>query len=513
MDESQECLKRLLLLMPPDEREYNFKNHPCLSSFVPLHHHDDCCLPICHRRNSRTLFPSRNNNNHNRNHVLTTERTTTPRSVSIPRGAGVPRRFPPRCRPLLRGSNIEVHIFILVCKILVVYFLAVSAFKYAYIYQDEELAGLHNKSFHDFFQSNPYISYSDRKLYFPKFWRFYDLLYNHNDQPLIIPAVPQNGGGAAGAGTGTTAGGGHKSTMLLGIFSTLSEKCTQRRSLIRETYLSTNDPRVCTLNEYKRQVHDDPNNVVCQVAYTFVIGAGDSSRPRDHDDKEPLTVFDTPPAADVAATDMTPKVGDGTISTSRGTFNIENDCTYLNIQENMNDGKSPTYFKFGANLSASYQQQIDYIAKIDDDSILSLPLLIDFLDQDLPPSPYNKRHYGGTVWGSYEKNIILPFGEFYFMSSDLANYVGNVLSSAQRRSMMHARHTEDADMASFVFSHPRPVKFITMSTYTIWHHPRKKAPDFRRTFDETMHMLPKVCHYQFPMHRLCKGWLNGELMI
>ena len=109
-----------------------------------------------------------------------------------------------------------------------------------------------------------------------------------------------------------------KTTMLLGIFSTNGdEKYIHRRDYIRDTYLNTGDPRICKLSEYIQQL-DKNNDSVCQVPYTFVIAAGGKYRPYDHDDKQPLSII--------------PKESER--------VNDEDDCTYLNIRESMEDGKS-----------------------------------------------------------------------------------------------------------------------------------------------------------------------------
>lgn len=106
-------------------------------------------------------------------------------------------------------------------------------------------------------------------------------------------------------------GAGHSSTMLLGIFSTTGDKYNGRREYIRETYLATGDDRICTLDEFKRQAKQKLNDRRCKIPYTFVIGAGGSDRPKDHDDNEPLTL----------ETDQD------------GHADEEGDCTYLNVQE------------------------------------------------------------------------------------------------------------------------------------------------------------------------------------
>lgn len=278
--------------------------------------------------------------------------------------------------------------------------------------------------------------------------------------------------------------GEKKTTVLLGIFSTTGEKYAQRRRYIRDTYLAYDDPRICKLKEYKRQMLEEPDNVVCQVPYTFVIGAGGKDRPTDHDDEESLTL-------------------------SKDQFGrkcLEEDITYLNIKENMENGKSPTWFKFGASISESYD--IDYIAKIDDDSVLSPELMFQFIADELPPMPYNRRIYGGTGWASKAKNVLYAAGQFYFMSSDLANYVGNQLTAKDRLEMQHSyRATEDADMGVFIFSHPRPVKFFNLSMYKFWAHPLKYEKKFRKAYD-AIDQLPRAGR-MLPLDVLCPVFLKG----
>mmetsp|Transcript_20757 Transcript_20757/g.30426 ORF Transcript_20757/g.30426 Transcript_20757/m.30426 type:complete len:321 (-) Transcript_20757:70-1032(-) len=279
-------------------------------------------------------------------------------------------------------------------------------------------------------------------------------------------------------------GAGQNTVFLLGIFSTTGKKYDDRRRYIRTTYLATGDERMCKLSEYIRQVKETPNERRCQVPYTFVIGAGGSGRPTDHGDDEPLTL----------ETD------------ANGNVDPEGDCTYLNIKENMEDGKSTTYMKFGAQLAEEHG--IDYIAKIDDDSVLSDKLLFQFIEDDLPPAPYNRRIYGGTSWASYGHSIMYAAGQFYFLSSDLANYVANGLTVEKRKEMMHFRPTEDGDMGTFVFSHPRPVKFMNLSTYRFWSHPKKTEADFLKGWGD-MWKLPSRGN-MMPFFHLCPAWMQGK---
>lgn len=63
------------------------------------------------------------------------------------------------------------------------------------------------------------------------------------------------------------------------------------------------------------------------------------------------------------------------------------DTILLNILENMDDGKSPTWFYYASQLAKQYD--IDYIAKCDTDSIFSLHDFLHFAYFNMPPAPYN----------------------------------------------------------------------------------------------------------------------------
>ena len=273
--------------------------------------------------------------------------------------------------------------------------------------------------------------------------------------------------------------------MLLGIFS--YSKGGDRRNLIRETYLSTGDERFCSLDDFIEQQskYDGPKLIPCQVIYTFVIGGGGKDRPTDHDDSKPLTV----------STD--------------DNGNSEKDCTYLNIKENMEHGKSTTYMKFASSLAEEYD--IDFIGKFDDDSLLGPNVFIDFMDENLPPAPYNRRIYGGSVRTSRTKNHFYAAGEFYFMSTDLAHWVGHEMGIDARNKVMI--YIEDLDMGSYIHSHPRPIKYINLFLGSPYFHPLKKESEFREHWD--LHMdrlsleLPKN-GMKIPWICYCKPILNGN---
>jgi len=250
----------------------------------------------------------------------------------------------------------------------------------------------------------------------------------------------------------------HRSKILVGIFSTSGiAKYDNRREYIRDTFVNPEEDHLCSLQDYMYRVDKRKKNMMdCEIIYTFVIGAGDSNRPPDHGDEEPLTLpYD--------------QYG-----------NSESDCTYLNIRENMEIGKSPTWLKYASQIG--YQYGIDYVMKADDDTAMTVKQLVQLAREELPPVPYNTRIYGGPPRPSVSANIIYAAGELYFMSLDLAYYVGNELTAQQRIDMRTAkRPVEDLDMGTYVYSHPYPIKYLNLDRIRFWAHSRytKEEENYR----------------------------------
>jgi len=282
--------------------------------------------------------------------------------------------------------------------------------------------------------------------------------------------------------------GAMKSTTIIhGIFSTTSEEEKIRRQRIRDTYLSNPDDRLCSLTDYMNDVKEKKTiNLRCQVAYTFVIGGGAEERPTEHYDDTPVTLS----AVDVEGADET-----------------EEDVMYLNIKENMENGKSLTYFKATAALRETYG--IDYISKTDSDSIFSMEHYFTFTEGELAPAPYNRRMYGGPSWGNFVKSSVYAAGQYYFMSSDLAHYVSNIMTHEQRLELTDQRPTEDMDMGTFVFSHPRPIKFVNLSPYTFWLHPLKTEEEWMNFWENDMNRLPQRAPV-LPYFHLCPAWKTKQ---
>jgi len=270
-------------------------------------------------------------------------------------------------------------------------------------------------------------------------------------------------------------GPGHGTSMLLGIFSMKSDKAKRRRQLLRSSILSSDD-RICTLDEFQRQAIGNPKQRLCQIPYTFVIGAGDDDRPTDHNDEDPVTLDSDQ---------------DG---------ESEDDCTYLNIRENMEHGKSPTFLKYVSSIAKT--NGLDFVAKTDDDTVMAIPLLLEFIDDDLPPAPYNTRIYGGAFVPSRKRQHIYAQGQFYFMSVDLAEYVGSSMTAAERLEV--SIFIEDLDMGTFVQSIQHPIKIIDLSM-RFWLHPRKQEHEFLDAVENQVEQLPHFyTKTQFSFY--CPNW-------
>ncbi len=171
----------------------------------------------------------------------------------------------------------------------------------------------------------------------------------------------------------------------------------------------------------------------------------------------------------------------------------------------MNEGKSQTWFKYAAQVLEAYD--IDYVAKSDTDTLLFLDKMIDFMDENLPPAPYNRNILAGTVvdkwwWEKdlhsramkpeeeyfiekYGKDIHLYVeGQIYIMSRDLADFVGKE-AGAEHTQSYRVGH-EDHDVSAMVFHSPKPIKLILIAqNQKFWKHrvKLKLGRNFRRIWD------------------------------
>jgi hypothetical protein len=270
-----------------------------------------------------------------------------------------------------------------------------------------------------------------------------------------------------------------RAKFLWGIMTTDREKDKRRREVIRASYLNfyKNDPRtphrICSLQAYlERSVPAES----CELIYTFVVGGDtDENAPTDlvdyHNQSRPLTML--PPEED-----------------------REDDVTYLNIKENAFDGKMQTYFKWATTLIESGQLGVDYVAKVDPDTMLFPSRWFAFVAGTLFPHPYNRRIYGGMLMdrqacGGMRKwhcrnmvNKNYMAGEVYFLSPDLAKFI--VSPELDRKSLMYPI-TEDYSIGNLVHSSPLPINQVVLSPkHALWEHGDhlKDPQDYERRWME-----------------------------
>jgi hypothetical protein len=244
----------------------------------------------------------------------------------------------------------------------------------------------------------------------------------------------------------------------------------QRRRLIRETMLAGKDIpeetrlKLCSLTDFMEK-----KKAKCQVIYTFVVGGNPHASPRwDSQSGIPRTI-------DASAM-----------------LKHEKDILYLNIRESMNDGKTESWFAY----AAEELQGIDYVAKADSDSLISIPQLLSHINGFLPPSDLHPKIYGGYL-NEYEacggagelcdklRGKVYMSGQFYFLSIDLARYIS---SQKVREQPFITTHNEDSDLGFRVLSYPEPISLFTCNGAKFWVHPLKSenewTDEYRKMADD-----------------------------
>ena len=209
-------------------------------------------------------------------------------------------------------------------------------------------------------------------------------------------------------------------TFLWGIPSVDTYDEMVRRQMLRQTYLSfykhegKTPNRICSLNDIlQERVFLD----ACQIAYTFFIGAN----PRGPfellfpDESFPITT--NPP--------------------NRSRIRYEDDIVYLNIRENQEDGKMPTWFKYASMVVEEQKLPFDYIAKVDSDTLVFMPAFLEFVDVHM--SDTTKLVHAGLPFFDYfcnpetrfhDHSCPLPLTGNLFMSGEVS-----IMSSALARMM------------------------------------------------------------------------------
>jgi hypothetical protein len=173
-----------------------------------------------------------------------------------------------------------------------------------------------------------------------------------------------------------------RNRILIGIISTAANHVAMTyRNRHRKLFALWNDTRVCSLHDFvqyeKQRIDnshynggDEGSPSPCQIIYTFVIGGNPNGTTLllDHNETTPLTLPSMPYKPRHKDTNRT-------------------DVTILNIRENMNNGKTPTFFYFALQVMRQFPNDIHYAMKCDSDAMLRLTSFLQFVDTELPILP------------------------------------------------------------------------------------------------------------------------------
>ena len=284
--------------------------------------------------------------------------------------------------------------------------------------------------------------------------------------------------------------------ILLSIFTMDSALEAERRSTIRRTYLSYYKRRydtgtleqdtLCSLRSVLNNTHLWER---CHLVYTFVVG-GNSSAPLDvvdtfNFDQQPLVVEPFPL--------LEPARRDGRTA-------MENDdIVFLNLKENMNDGKSQSWFLYAMQLASERSMIFDYIAKMDSDTLFLPDVFMDTCFPHLPMFPNNAQIFGGSRMIVKKDgdaiDLLAPHyyqGSFYMLSWDMAQFI---TSMDCNRTMLDQygekrQFSEDKSIGNFVFSSPKPVRRLPAACNqqkTKWYyHPMKDPTKLEELWQEAI---------------------------
>lgn len=269
--------------------------------------------------------------------------------------------------------------------------------------------------------------------------------------------------------------------ILFGIFTADFRQDRTYRKRHRSLFKLWNDPRVCSIDDFKTRPVAERNE--CQLIYAFVLGANPDAPPHLLDESRPYEV-QRPIKSSIQTDDIN-----------------EPDTILLNIRENMEDGKSQTWFKYAAEIAKRYD--LDYIAKCDGDSILHLHEFFMFAYINLPPAPYNQHIYAGALrdkaffprkkteeerirfesyfGNNFEGVHLYVAGQLYIISTDLAEFVGN---EALASNCSYCEGIEDHDISAMAFHSPDPISLKVIGrSHRFWEHPVKGQPRWNRIWE------------------------------
>jgi hypothetical protein len=189
----------------------------------------------------------------------------------------------------------------------------------------------------------------------------------------------------------------YKPRILLGILAdSQTKESKEMRNRFRQMFQRWSDSRVCSLNEFLAkdwvdsssymEVNDVDRSYDCQIVYSFVLGAYSRSNvvPNEVRNTSTVKLFETPTDPLVLKEAPTFAHSDVTKLPYSDVL-VHKDGIFLNIVENMNEGKTETFLYWASKVSNQFK--IPYIAKCDTDTVIRLQKMLRFLNQELPLSP------------------------------------------------------------------------------------------------------------------------------
>lgn len=284
----------------------------------------------------------------------------------------------------------------------------------------------------------------------------------------------------------STVDGGVKPRLLIAVFtdefwvykdgSTSKDSRERQRSLLK----LWNDKRICNYNAFMR----DPSQFQeCNVIWTFLLAAHEKT-----DMNHPTLRLDETPDEPVELLNRDLSKYKHFQMGRVGDLVEHDDFTLLNIRENMNEGKTPTFFNWAKNAADALN--ISYVGKCDLDAIVRLAPTLKFLHEDIPwrPKPtstvlgcikhkakWNETRIGSeSFWEqySYHGNHLYLGGQFYIMSKDLIN--GYVRESRKPRDYFEGHEDHDALSMIQVAHKDRYIRWVSFPrNYRFWEHPVK----------------------------------------
>ncbi len=274
---------------------------------------------------------------------------------------------------------------------------------------------------------------------------------------------------------------------LFGIFSTLRQQDFTRRNVIRRTYLASDPSRICSFKEL-------PSKPYCQIVYTFVVGANATGA---------MDLVESSPSSLIVDLSEHPVLDEYSEEIPH-----EDDVTYLNLHENMEYGKSPSWFLYANTLVDEFS--IDFIAKVDSDTLVYPARFLDEFASFLPMKDHSHavnatkdassslRVYGGVPndsigCGGLRRPHCAQMGgktymqgQLHFLSADLSRYVTSMPQDRRHELFVPI---EDLCTAKYVHSHPKPIfEAVVSPQQQLWEHGNhiKDPTSYERRWNQVM---------------------------